>query len=114
VVVAVRAVLIVQVAGDEVVGVVSVRDRFVAARRTMFVAVVVSLAAVPARAVLRILARDAENVFVDVRLMDVVQVPVVEIVDVSFVQHGGVPASGRVRMPVLVVCRVLCHRALTS
>jgi len=34
--------------------------------------------------------------------------------DVSFVQHGGVPASGRVGMRVLVVCRVVSHRALTS
>jgi hypothetical protein len=114
VVVAVRAVLIVQVPVDQVVGVVSVRYRFVAAGGAMFVGVVVGVAAVAAVAVLRIRARDPEDVFVDVCLVDMVQVPVVEIVDVSFVQYGGVPASGRVRMRVLVVCRVLGHRALTS
>ncbi|MDB5041068.1 MAG: hypothetical protein JWN27_1794 [Candidatus Eremiobacteraeota bacterium] len=113
-VVAVRAVLIVEVPVDEVVGVVSVRNGFVAAGRAMFVGVVVGVAAVSAVAVLRIRARDAKDVFVDVRFVDVMEVPVVEIVDVSFVQHGGVPASGRVRMRVLVVCRVVSHRALTS
>jgi hypothetical protein len=33
---------------------------------------------------------------------------------VSFVQYGSVPASGRMRMRMLVVGRVLGHRALTS
>jgi hypothetical protein len=105
------AVLIVQVAVNEVVGVISVRDRFVAAHRVVFVAGVVCVAAVPAIAVLRIRARNRENVFVDVCLVDVMQVPVVEIVDVGLVENRDVSASGRMRVPVLIVRFVVCHRA---
>jgi len=110
VIVAVPAVLIVQVTGDEVVGVASVRNGLVAARRAVFVVRVVARAVVPALTVLRIRARDSKHVFVDVRFVHVMQVPVVEIVDVRFVQYGGVSASGCVRMPVLIVRLVVCHR----
>ena len=64
----------------------------------------------PAIAVLRIRARDREDVLVDVRLVDVMQVPVVQIVDVRLVENRDVSASGRMRVPVLIVRFVVCHR----
>jgi hypothetical protein len=104
------SVLVVQVIVDEIVGVVSVRDGFVAAGRAVFVARVVRVAVVPAIAVLWIRARNWEDVFVDVRLVDVVQVSVMQIVDVSFMENGDVSASRRVRMAMIVVRFVFCHR----
>jgi hypothetical protein len=48
-------------------------------------------------------------VFVDVRLVDVMQMSVVEIVDMSLMENRDVSASGRMRVPMLVVRFVLCH-----
>ena len=110
-VVAMRPVPVVQVAGNEVIGMVAVRNAFMPARRTVLVRCVVLAAGVPALAAVRIRSRDAKAVLVDVLLVDMMQVSVVKVIDVIFVTNGRVAAPGRVRMGVLIVHRVLCHEA---
>jgi hypothetical protein len=66
VIVAVAVVRMVQVAADEIIGVIAVRDGLVAARRAMLVSRVVRAAVVRGRASGRIDRPDLENVFIHV------------------------------------------------
>lgn len=109
VVVAVRAVRVVEVAVDQVVHVVAVRHGFVAAARPVPVAAVVGAAGVVGRAVGRVRAPDGEDVLVDVVAVGVVQAAVVEVVHMAVVPDGRVAAGGAV--PVVVPgVRVAGHR----
>jgi hypothetical protein len=103
VVVAVVAVRVVEVALDQVVDVVAVRDRLVPAARTVDVPGLVRAAVVVGRAACRKLAGDLEDVLVDVRLVRAVQVPAVQVVDVVAVLHGRVAAAGAVDVAVLAM-----------
>ena len=96
-VVAVLAVLVMQVPGDEVIGVVAVRNGFVTA--AVFVTVIggVGCAVVRRAGLCRLRVR--EHVLVDVVAMRTVQVTVVEIVDVVLMAKRGVSAA----LAVLVV-----------
>ena len=102
------AVLVVQMPRDKVIDVAAVRNGLVPARRTVLV-LTMPLAGVPAVATLWILTGDSKDVFVDMSVMDIMQVAVVKIVDVIFVTNGRVSARGRMRMCVLIVGDVLCH-----
>lgn len=96
VVVAVPAVGMVQVASDQVVEVVAVGDRLVAAALAMTVDGVVRAARVLRRAVPRVPAVDGEPVLVHVIAMMMVQVTVVQVVDMPLVIDGGVAAASGV------------------
>ena len=76
-VVAVVAVGVMQVACDEVVHVIAVRNGLVAATRCMFMAWLVPAAAVFGGAAVRVLGIDRHGVLVDVVLVRMVQVTVV-------------------------------------
>ena len=79
-VVAVCAVRVMQVAVDEVVGVVAVRNGLVTAGRAVDVRDVVAAAGVRRRAGIRVGRAHCDDVLVDVRLVQVVQVAVVQVV----------------------------------
>ena len=95
-VVAVAVVLVVQVPVDEVVDVIAVRDRLVAAVRPVHVGGFVTVARVAGTAGVRMAVVDAEHVIVDVVAVRVSQVAVLDEVDVALVDDGDVPAAGAV------------------
>ena len=85
VVVAVSAVRVVQVAIDQVVHVVAVRNGFVAAALSMNMALVVPRALVRWRALIGVLLAHRDLVLIDVITVGMMQVPVVQVVDVPIV-----------------------------
>jgi len=90
---------VVQVAGHDVVAVVSVRNRLVSAVLAVDVAFGVARAAVRRRASSRILRPDLERALVDVTVVGMMQVAIMKVVDVTFVLNGRVAASA----PVVVI-----------
>ena len=108
-VVAVPAVRMMQVPADEVVGVVTVRDRIVATSRAVRVRRIVRAAGVGGRARVRVLSADRDRTLVDVVVVDAVEVTVVKVVGVAVVRHGGVAASGTMLMGVVVVLGMGAH-----
>ena len=93
-VVAMVTVRMVQVAVDQVVDVVTVRDGFVAATGAMDVAGFVAAAFVLGRAAVGVGGRDGDHVLVDVVAMRMVQVTVVQVVDMTVMPDGRVAAAG--------------------
>lgn len=110
-VVAVARVRVVQVTRDEVVGVVAVRDGFVAAAGAVSVSLVVRSAGVAGGAGRGVRAADGDGVLVGVVAMHVVQVPIVEVVGVPVVLDGNVSAARAVGVRMLVV-RLMGHRGV--
>jgi hypothetical protein len=103
VIVAVAAVGVMKVAIDDVVGVIAVGDRVVAAAGAVLVGGVVLAAVVRRRARGRIRAADGEGVLVDVIAVDVMKMAVVKEVLVAIVLDRLVAAARAVGMGVLVV-----------
>lgn len=108
-IVAVVAVRMVQVALDEVVHVVAVGHGFVAAPRAVLVAGGVALAVVIRSACVGILRADLDHMLVIVALVGVMEVAVVQIVNVTVVFDGSVPAAGAVDMLVVWMDYVFGH-----
>jgi hypothetical protein len=102
VVVAVRSVGVVQVAGDDVVDVVPVRERLVSAALAVFVSGRMSAAGVVRHASIGIGPADRKPMIVDVPAVQVVQVPVVNVIGVSLVADRRVAAAASVNMPPVV------------
>ena len=108
-VVAVIAVWVVEVVLDEIVGVVSVRHFGVPAVGTVAVVVGVAATVVAGRARLRVRRVDSDPVFIGVPLMGMVEVPVMEVVNVSLMHDGRVPAARAMTVVVLLVRLMLTH-----
>jgi hypothetical protein len=106
VIVAVVAVRVVQMAVDQIVDVVAVRHRLVAATRPVLVPRLVAGAAVIGRAAVGIAGRHLDDVLVDVIAVGMVQVAVVQIVDVVAVANGAMTAVGTVLVRVIGVVRL--------
>lgn len=100
-VVAVIAVRVVQVPIDEVVGVVAVWYRLVAATELVDVAGLVAVARVIGGAGVWMGCVDADDVLIDVTCVGVVQVTAVQVVDVTVVVNGGMAAVGTVLVGVI-------------
>ena len=110
-IVAVPAVGMVQVAVDDVVAVIAVGDRVVAAPGAVRVLGSVPAARVVWSAVGRVLRADGEGVLVDVAAVRVMQVAVVEEVLVTLVVDGLVAAAVAVDVVVSCVGLVVAHGA---
>ena len=106
-VVAVVTVRMVQMAIDEVIDVVAMRHRFVAAAGAMHVAVAVMVGG----ADVRVGGADGDGVFIDVVAVRVVQVAVVQVINVAFVLDGGVAAACAVLVFVVGVVRFVAATA---
>jgi hypothetical protein len=99
---------VMQVAIDEVIDVVPVRDGLVTATRTVVVRPVVRAARVRWRAGACVAATDADAVLLHPGAVGMMQVPVVQIVDVAFVHHRGMTAIRAVLMRMVCV-RMIGH-----
>jgi len=98
----------VQVSRDKVVGVIAMWDHFMPATCPVLVRGVVRCATMRRGAGLGICARDFDCVLVDVAIVNVMQMPVVQVVDMARVLHFRVRAAGAVRMLVFFMDG-MCH-----
>ena len=103
-IVAVVAVRMVQVVGDQIVGMVAVWDRFVAAAGAMFVFRVVAAAGVIRRAGRGVRAVDRQNMLLDAVGREMMHVAVVKIVRVAVVFERRVATARTVLVSVVGVC----------
>jgi hypothetical protein len=103
---------VVQVAVDEVVDVIAVRDGRMPASLAMGVIRIVAGAAVVGCAPLRVGLVDGEGVLVDVIAVGVVKVAVVQVVDVVAVGDGDMAAPRPVDVGVVGVDGVIGHRPI--
>lgn len=107
-VVTVIAVHVVQVSVDEVIDVITVRDREMSAAFAMHMVSVVSVAAVALGAARRVPIAHFEGALDDLAVLEAMQVPVVEVIDVVAMLHAQVATVGTVLVVVIrVVVRVL-------
>ena len=102
-VVAMPAMRMMQMPGHEVIHMVAVRHRFVAAVGAVRVPGFMSIAFVAHGAIVRIHPAHANRVFIVVVIMMMVQVPVVQIIDVIFVLYPSVPASRSVDVDMVAI-----------
>ena len=107
VVVAVVAVRMVKMIVHQVINVVAVRNRLMAAVRAVLVTLLVRSTFMVRRAGRRVRRADRQGMFLDLAAILVVQVAVVQVIDVSIVLDGRVPAVGAVLVGVAFV--MSCH-----
>ena len=92
-VIAVPLVRMMQVAFDEMVGVAAVRNRFMSAASPMSVLTVVRTTRMSRGTSGRIRGTLRQGMFIHMPLVSTVKMPVMQIVDVTFVFDGGVSAA---------------------
>jgi hypothetical protein len=103
------AVRVVQMAFHQIVGVVAVRHRLMAAAGAVAVALRVAAAVVVRCALGGVGRADRQGVFLDLPGRHVMEVAVVEVIHVAVVLDGRVAAAGAVLVRVRLV--LLCRRA---
>jgi hypothetical protein len=96
----------VQMPFDEVVDMIAMRHGLVSAARTMDMARLMASAAVIRRASIRVRLRYLDHVLVYMVPMRMVQMPIMQVVDMVAVPHGGVPATRAVRVGMVGVVRL--------
>jgi hypothetical protein len=104
---------VVEMAVHQVVYVVAVRDRLMAAARPVPVGLIMSAAVVARGAVGGVRRVHRQHVLVHVVAVDIVEVAVVQVVRVPLMLDGGVPAAGAV-LVVVVRVRVAAHGYVLS
>jgi hypothetical protein len=100
-VVAVTAMGVMQMPAHHVIEVVPVRRSLVSTLGPVSVLMVVTFAIVAGRAIVWVSAANRNGVFIDVAVMNVVQMTIMKIVGVSFVTYRHVPAAGFVHVIML-------------
>jgi hypothetical protein len=101
VMVAMSAVRMVEMAGNQIVDVIAVRDGLMPAVGPVLMAGLVSLAFVARGTVLRIRRAHRNHVFIVVVIMVMVQMSIVQVIDVILVLNPGVAASWSVNVDVV-------------
>ncbi len=108
-IVAVALVRVMEVAGDQVVRVIAMGDRFMPAARAVDVSWLMAAALVAGRADIGVLRRDLDAALVEMVAVHGMQASVVEVVDMTAVADGGVAAALAMDMGVLGMDPVLRH-----
>jgi hypothetical protein len=109
VIVAVVAVRMVQVARYQVVDMIAVRNRFMPAACAVDVCLGMPAALVLWRTPRRVRRSNLDATFVDVAVMELMQVPVVQVVDVAAMSDRAVAAVGTVLMRMILVDAMRGH-----
>lgn len=99
----------VQVAGDQIIDMVSVRHCLMSAVRAMAMSGLMPIAAVAWRASRRVLGGDVEPMFIDMVAVDMVQVSVVQIVGVAVMCDGRMAAVSPMLIAMLIMNGVVVH-----
>jgi hypothetical protein len=102
-VVAVRAMRMVQVTGNEVIDMITVRHRLVSTPGSMFMGLSIRFTGVLRRASGGVDSAHINHMLVHMSAMHMVQVPVMQIIDVPVVQHCQMAAIRPVNMGVVTV-----------
>lgn len=110
VVVAVIAVRMVQMTVDQVIDVVAVRHRFVAAAGPMHMTGAMAGTVMLRCAAVRVGGADGDHVLVDMVAMHVMQMAVMQEIDMAFVAHRGMTALRAVLVVVMGVLGATGHR----
>jgi hypothetical protein len=100
----------VQVTIDDVVDVVSVRHSLMTAVGAMMMSSLMPAAPMGRSACCRVLLRDTELMFIDMIAVDVVQMPVVQIILMIAVANGLMAAVGAMLVTVPIMYGVIAHR----
>jgi hypothetical protein len=100
--IAMVAVRMVKVPGHEVIDVIAVRDRFVAAIGSVPMAVRVGRARMGRGALGRVCPVDRDGMFVEMVPVRMMEMPVVQIIDVPVMNDGRVSATGSMKVRVSV------------
>jgi hypothetical protein len=104
------AVRMMQVAIDQKVHMVSMRHRFVTASRPMHVARVVTGAAMLRSALVWIGRGDLDDMFIDVVTVDMMKMPIMQIIDMATMMDGRMTAMRAVNMRMIGVLGVRACR----
>jgi uncharacterized protein YqgC (DUF456 family) len=110
-VVAVSLVGMMKMSLHEIVLMTTVRNRFMPAASSMRVLAVVRAARMSGSTSGRIRATLRQGVFIHVPLVGAVKMPVMHIVNVTFVLNRDMPAAWTVSMSVLIMRSVIAHRS---
>ena len=102
------AILMVQVAGNQVIDMVAMGDGLVSAARAMLVSLLMTVANVIGSADRGVRGGYFDHMLVHMVLVDCVQVSIVEVVGVAIVLHGRMSAVAAVLMRMLFMDRVSC------
>lgn len=109
-VITMRAMGEVQMAGDQIVDMVSVRHGLMPAVRAVAMSGLMPLAAMGRCASSRVLRSDTEPMFIDMVAMRMMKMSVMEIVGVTVMGDGRMPAVRSVLMGVMLMDGVVAHR----
>jgi hypothetical protein len=107
VIVAVVAMRVMEVAVHQVIDMIAVRHRRMAAIGTVLMILIVAAAGMLRRAGVRVLRRDGESVLLDLVPLHVVQVAVMQVINVVLVDNAGMTAIRAVLMGMSFV--MVCH-----
>ncbi|MCP9463432.1 MAG: hypothetical protein NNA25_01375 [Nitrospira sp.] len=99
----------VQMAGNQIVHVVAMRNSLMPARSVMTMVRVMALAAVGRCTADGVVWRHIEAMFIDVVAVQMVEMPVVQIVRVAVMKNGCMATPCPMLMAMLLVNRVLAH-----
>src|SRR5215831_183527 len=99
-IVAVTRMRMMEVSINEVVHVIPVGHAFMSTGRTVTVALLVTVASMIRSASTRIYVANRKRVFIDMAFMDMMQVPIVQIIDVAVVRYSCMSAMRAVRVTV--------------
>ena len=109
-VITMRAMGGVQMAGDQIINMVSVRHGLMSAVRAMAMSGLMPLAAMARRASSRVFRSDTESMFIDVVAVWMMKMSVMEIVGVAIMGDGWMPAVRSVLMIVMRMNGMVAHR----
>lgn len=109
-VITMRAMGEVQMAGDQIVDMVSVRHGRMPAVRAVAMSGLMPLAAMGRCASSRVLRSDTEPMFIDMVAMRMMKMSVMEIVGVAIMGDGRMPAVRSVLMIVMLMNGMVAHR----
>jgi len=109
-VVTMRAMGEVQMAGDQIINMVSVRHRLMSAVRAMAMFGLMPFAAMGGGASRRVLRGDTEPMFIDMVAVRMMKMSVMEIIDMTVMEDGQMPTVRSVLMGVMLMDGVVAHR----
>ncbi len=109
-VITMRAMGEVQMAVDQIVDMVSVRNGLVATVCAMAMSGLMSITAMGRRASSRVLCGDTEPMFIDMVAMRMMQMSIVQVVGVAVMGDGRMPAVRSMLVGVLFVDGVVVHQ----
>ena len=102
---------VMQVTFHQIIDVIPVRDRFVTAACAVLVRCIVAAAGVLGRANVWVRRVHSQRVLIHVAVMGMMKMPIVKVIDVSFMLDGQVPTIGSVGVIVAIMGLMFCFHA---